>query len=118
MRMQLLLRFFIGGAAVTIFAALGDILLSKSFAGLFGAAPSIASATLVLTALDKGAAYAAIEGRSMILGAAAFAVYAWTASCLMLKCKLPAMAVTTVGIGIWVLVAFGGLMFLLRDTAP
>lgn len=46
---ELVLRFVIGGLAVSAFAALGDVLKPKSFAGLFGAAPSIALATLGLT---------------------------------------------------------------------
>ena len=43
------LRFLAGGIAVSTFAALGDSLRPKSFAGLFGAAPSIALATLLIT---------------------------------------------------------------------
>ena len=46
---EILLRFIIGGVVVSIFAALGEVLRPKSFAGLFGAAPSIALATLGLT---------------------------------------------------------------------
>jgi len=47
------LRFLAGGIAVSAFAALGDTLRPKSFAGLFGAAPSIALATLLITLLQK-----------------------------------------------------------------
>jgi uncharacterized protein DUF3147 len=43
---QILVRFLIGGVAVSAFAVLGDLLKPKSFAGLFGAAPSIALAAL------------------------------------------------------------------------
>jgi hypothetical protein len=43
------LRFLAGGIAVSGFAALGDTLRPKSFAGLFGAASSIALATLPIT---------------------------------------------------------------------
>jgi hypothetical protein len=46
---QILIRFFVGGAVVSAFAILGDLLKPKSFAGLFGAAPSVALATLGLT---------------------------------------------------------------------
>ena len=49
------LRFLAGGIAVSAFAALGDALRPKSFAGLFGAAPSIALATLLITLSHKGA---------------------------------------------------------------
>src|ERR1700692_4182192 len=63
------LRFLAGGIAVSAFAVLGDTLRPKSFAGLFGAAPSIALATLLITLSQKGAPFAAVEGRSMIVGA-------------------------------------------------
>jgi hypothetical protein len=51
---DLILRFVIGGIVVSAFAALGDVLKPKSFAGLFGAAPSIALATLGLTIAANG----------------------------------------------------------------
>ena len=57
------------------FTALGDTLRPKSFAGLFGAAPSIALATLLITLSQKGAPFAAVEGSSMIVGAFALALY-------------------------------------------
>ena len=63
---HLLLRFLIGGTLVSVFALIGDLLRPKSFAGLFGAAPSIALATLALTIATQGKEYAALEGRSMI----------------------------------------------------
>ena len=46
---EILIRFLIGGVVVSVFAVIGDILKPKSFAGLFGAAPSVALATLGLT---------------------------------------------------------------------
>jgi len=51
---ELLLRFAIGGIVVSLFAMLGGALKPKSFAGLLGAAPSVALATLSLTLLKKG----------------------------------------------------------------
>ena len=47
--MELLARFAIGGLVVSLFAMLGDVFRPKSFAGLFGAAPSIALSTPVAT---------------------------------------------------------------------
>ena len=66
-------RFLAGGIAVPAFTALGDTLRPKSFAGLFGAAPSIALATLLITLSQKGAPFVAMESRSMIVGAFALA---------------------------------------------
>jgi hypothetical protein len=37
---EMVIRFFIGGVVVSLFAIIGDNLRPKSFAGLFGAAPS------------------------------------------------------------------------------
>jgi hypothetical protein len=36
---EYIVRFLVGGAVVSAFAMLGDVLRPKSFAGLFGAAP-------------------------------------------------------------------------------
>jgi hypothetical protein len=69
------LRFLAGGIAVSAFAALGETLRPKSFAGLFGAVPSIALGTLLITLSQKGAPFAAVEGSSMIVGAFALALY-------------------------------------------
>lgn len=59
MTWQLVIRFLVGGAVVSGFAALGDVLKPKSFAGLFGAAPSVALATLGLTIEANGKNFAA-----------------------------------------------------------
>lgn len=64
---ELILRFVIGGIVVSFFAMLASRLKPKSYAGLLGAAPSVALATLSLTVLKKGKPYAAIEAHSMIL---------------------------------------------------
>jgi hypothetical protein len=67
--MQFIFRFIVGGVIVSLFAGLGGVLKPNSFAGLFGAAPSVALATLGLTIFAEGNRYAAIEARSMIVGA-------------------------------------------------
>lgn len=58
--MELLLRFLIGGSVVSLFAIAGDVFRPKSFAGLFGAAPSVALATLALTVWQRSAGSAAL----------------------------------------------------------
>jgi len=73
--LQVIVRFLVGGTIVSLFALLGDLLRPKGFAGLFAAAPSVALATLALTAFTQGADYASLEARSMIAGAAAFVAY-------------------------------------------
>jgi hypothetical protein len=85
--MQFIFRFVAGGSIASLFAALGDVLKPKSFAGLFGAAPSVALATLGLPILLAGRLYAAHEARSMIAGALAFFVYAIVCSHLLISCS-------------------------------
>jgi len=94
---QLLIRFFLGGLLVLVFSLIGDVLRPKGFAGLFGAAPSIALSTLALTVAEKGNAYAALEARSMMLGAIAFLCYSIVCCLLMAKRHLRA-PVTTLGL--------------------
>src|ERR1051326_5094347 len=82
---QILARFLVGGAVVSLFAIIGDLLRPKSFAGIFGAAPSVALATLGLTVATHGGAYAALEGRSMMVGAVALLVYSAVLARLLLR---------------------------------
>jgi hypothetical protein len=111
---DLILRFVIGGVVVSAFAALGDVLKPKSFAGLFGAAPSIALATLGLTIASKGKIYAATEGRSMIAGALVFFLYAYVCSWLMLRFKVKAMVVTISALGLWLVCSLSIWFLVLR----
>ena len=111
---QLLFRFAVGGFMVTLFALLGDLLKPKSFAGLFGAAPSVALATLGLTIFTDGTSYAALESRSMIAGGLAFFLYACGCCYLMMRFKLPAMAATTSMLLVWLFFSLGAWLVVLR----
>jgi uncharacterized membrane protein (GlpM family) len=104
---ELLTRFIIGGLFVSAFAILGDSLKPKSFAGLFGAAPSIALATLVLTIHKEGATVAATEAHSMLYGAVAFFMYACAVCYVIMRFKLPASIATSALFIIWLGIALG-----------
>jgi hypothetical protein len=104
---DLLLRFVIGGAVVSLFSLLGDVLRPKSFAGLFGAAPSIALATIGLTIAKHGTAYVAIEARSMVVGSIGFLVYAWLASWALLHREARSPIITMALLPTWFLTSFG-----------
>jgi len=112
--MSYLLRFLIGGAVVSIFAALGDALKPKSFAGIFSAAPSIALASLGLTILVKGRDYAALEGRSMLAGAAALLIYSAVCARLMFHHKFRAAPVTVNALLVWLFTSFAAWAAFLR----
>ncbi len=104
---ELIFRFLIGGTLVSVFALIGDLLRPKSFAGLFGAAPSIALASLALTIAMEGKDYAALEARSMIAGAIAFFLYASIVSKVMMHYKPPALAATLALMPVWLGAAYG-----------
>jgi hypothetical protein len=87
-RLEFLFRFLTGGIVVSMFAVLGDGLKPKSFAGILGAAPSVALATLSLTIVSNDTAYAATEARSMIAGAIAFLFYTCVCTRLMARHKV------------------------------
>ena len=105
--LEYILRFLAGGIAVSGFAALSDVLRPKSFAGLFGAAPSIALATISITLFQSGAPFAAVEGRSMIIGALAMGVYSWIVSVLIKKLSMTSLSATIAALTVWFALAFG-----------
>jgi hypothetical protein len=105
---EYLIRFFAGGLAVSAFAVLSDLFNPKSFAGLFGAAPSVALATLAIAFWDQGPAYAALEGRSMMIGSLALCFYSVGVCQLMKRYEIPALIATIVSLVVWILAALGG----------
>jgi hypothetical protein len=109
-----LARFLIGGVVISAFALLGDALRPKSFAGLFGAAPSIALATVGMTIARQGKGYAAMEARSMALGAIAFCVYAYVVGLVLMRYKRSAAWTTLLLLPIWFGISLGLWWVLLR----
>jgi hypothetical protein len=85
---EYVVRFLVGGIVVSAFAILGDVLRPKSFAGLFGAAPSVALATLG------------------IAGAIALSVYSVVVCHLIVRARLRAALATLLSLVIWLIVAF------------
>lgn len=103
---ELLWRFVLGGAIVSLFALIGDVVRPKRFAGLFGAAPSVALATLALTVAKDGAAIASIEARSMILSGVGFILYAAVAQRALATGRWPAWLVSLAALPVWSVAAY------------
>lgn len=76
MQTELLVRFLVGGLAVSLFAALGEMWKPASFAGLFGAAPSVAIVTLGMSFHRHAPSYVAEAATAMIGGGVAMLIYA------------------------------------------
>jgi uncharacterized membrane protein (GlpM family) len=102
---QLIVRFVVGGLFVSAFAVIGSMLKPKSFAGLFGAAPSVALATLALTISKHGKTYAAMEARSMMAGAAALLIYCVVVLLLLKRTRMRTIAATSSALAVWLGVA-------------
>jgi hypothetical protein len=104
---EILVRVLVGGLVVSAFSLIGDLLKPKTFAGLFGAAPSVALATLVLTVMKDGRVYASLEARSMMFGSLAFFLYALVVGRLLLHHRFPVLPLTGMAMVLWVVGAFG-----------
>ena len=104
---EYLLRFVIGGLVVSAFAVLGDMLRPKSFAGLFGAAPSVALATLGIAIVVHGADYAAIQSRSMMFGAIALVIYSIVVCQLLMRARMRALSASLLALAVWLIAALG-----------
>jgi len=98
---ELITRFVVGGAIVSLFAVIGEICRPKSFAGLFGAAPSVALTTIGIAIAQHGKDYAATEARSMVSGAIAFFIYAGVASWILMRYKRRSLVTTAALLPLW-----------------
>ena len=109
------IRFFLGGTIVSLFALIGTLLKPPSFAGIFGAAPSVAIATLALAFANEGRVYAATESRSMVIGAIGLVAYSACCVWAVSRPQLPVWAAAgtcwltwfAVSFGVWTLVGSG-----------
>jgi uncharacterized membrane protein (GlpM family) len=111
---DLLARFVIGGLVVIAFSILGDIFKPKSLGGIFAAAPTIALASISLTAHQHGNAYVSLEARSMIAGALAFFVYACAVSFILMRYRPRSLTAASALSPIWFGVAAALWAVLLR----
>jgi hypothetical protein len=105
--LDLLVRFLIGGIVVSVFAVIGDTVKPESLGGIFAAAPTIALATVALTTHQEGAAYVALEGRSMVAGACAFVVYASAVSWVLMRYRTGALRTAMAMMVLWLGTAVG-----------
>jgi uncharacterized membrane protein (GlpM family) len=102
---DLLLRAALGGTLVSLFAAIGSAFEPKTFAGLFGAAPPIALASLAVAFRERGAEHVALLAKSMLLGALALLAYSICCVTLLSLRGLHALASAALAWTSWGLVA-------------
>lgn len=102
--METLFRFLIGVVVVSTFALPGSLIKPKSFAGLFGVAPSVAIATLGLVLAEQGRAYAGVECRSISV---ALGVYSLLVSRFLMRLRVSVWKATLSSMLFWFFTAFG-----------
>jgi hypothetical protein len=115
---ELAIRFLLGGAIVTAFAVMSEVFEPKTFAGMFGAAPSVALASLALAYASHGGDYAATEARSMLIGAVAFGLYSAACVAAARQPRLPIWLGAAAAWAAWFAVALGGGFALLELGVP
>jgi hypothetical protein len=111
---EVFVRFLIGGTVVSGFALLGSLFKPTTFAGLFGAAPSVALATLTLAIWKEGTVYATVECRSMMAGALALCLYSILTSQLLSRYRISALWATLISMPLWFVTTLGLWRVLLR----
>lgn len=102
---EVVLRFLLGGLAVSTFSALGELFAPKSFSGLFGAAPSVALASLTMTFAVDGPSTVLALARWMIAGAIATIAYASSCVALGARRHFPMWLAATGSWLVWLAVA-------------
>lgn len=99
------IKALLGGTMVVLFAMVGHVVRPKWFAGLFGAAPSVAIASLAVTVVDKGHHDASVAAFGMLFGAAGFVAYG---ACVRpLLARTHAIVATSLGCVVWIVIAVG-----------
>jgi hypothetical protein len=101
------LRFVLGGALVSAFALLGEVIKPKTFAGIFCAAPSVALAALILAFVARGPRFVSAESGSMVLGAVAFIGYGTAAAMIVRRPGIPVWLGAVLNWAVWLAIAFG-----------
>ena len=113
--METVIRILIGGFVVSLFALIGGLFRPASFSGLFGAAPSVALASLALSVAKNGLPYGALECRSMLIGAAGMAFAAWSVCQLMMRGRFRTIPAAVCSVVAWFIVTLGLSVLLLRS---
>lgn len=106
------IRAVMGGAAVCLFAVVGEMVQPKKFAGIFAAAPAVAVASLAISIATKGAAAGHANALGMVAGAVGMIAYCLVG--IFVLRRLHALAGSIVVMPVWAAVAGGSLLLLTR----
>ena len=102
---DLILRFALGGAAVSLFSAVAELFKPKTFSGLFGAAPAVALVSLGLLFEQRGAVTVRDHALGMVCGAFGFLAYACACVFVTGHSRIPVWVGAALCWAVWLLVA-------------
>jgi hypothetical protein len=109
----LALKGLLAGAVVMLISVLAASVKPKMLAGLFGAAPSVAIASLLVTSLwQRSPERAALDGRGMVCGAVGMGAYC--ALAVFLIPKLGPWLGSIIPWAAWAVISFGLYWLFLR----
>lgn len=105
---ELLLRFLLGGVAVSLFAAIAEVFKPKTFSGIFAAAPAVALVSLALLFGQRGGAVVREHALGMAWGGVSFLAYACACVFTTARTRLPVWIGAVVSWAVWFAVAAVG----------
>jgi hypothetical protein len=104
---EYMVRFIVGGLLVSLFAIIGDVVRPKSFAGLFGAAPSVALATLGIVLGSTRLPVCRRSGKLKVLGGIALLCYSVAVCQILMRTRAGVLRATLASLPLWLIVALG-----------
>lgn len=108
----IILKGLVAGTLVVVFSVVAQAVKPKTLAGVFGAAPTIAAASLAVTLLSDGATRAAAFAAGMVAGSAAMLGYCITDASLLKR--LGSLEASAITLGVWFALAAAGYVVALR----
>jgi len=102
---DLILRFALGGAAVSAFSALAELFKPKTFSGILGAAPAVALVSLAIAFHQRGRGVVRDHALGMICGSVGFLAYAVACVFVTANSRLPVWLGAALCWLVWFLVA-------------
>jgi uncharacterized membrane protein (GlpM family) len=102
---ELIVRFALGGVAVSLFSALAELFKPKTFSGILGAAPAVALVSLGLTFMQRGESVVRGHALGMACGGLGFLAYAFACVFTTTSTRLPVWAGAAICWGVWFMVA-------------
>lgn len=102
---ELVLRFALGGVAVSLFAAMAELFQPKTFSGIFAAAPAVALVSLALLFAQRSLAVVREHTLGMAWGGVSFLAYASACVFTTASTRVPVWLGALIAWAVWIAIA-------------